>query len=215
MQQLSRQGSSNNLNNQSRAIAFIAIFLFALAGLVSGFSVGAFVRPSLPFSGKNTGSEASQPSTNQSQTATHTPRTQHPIPLGFPIIDQYQYIEHADGSTTYTFSVHAVDHSGQPVHSSGITCKIWLTQDNKVNRSITLDRLQAVDTLSSPFPGEAQGVLNFASSTPQTQFCNNGHGTWNYAIAPSTEHGLYYMVILMDWSGVHFNWSWLAIVIRD
>src|SRR5215469_13476631 len=45
----------NNLNQQSRKVAVTAILLFALAGLLSGFAVGAFVHPK-SHSGTGTGS---------------------------------------------------------------------------------------------------------------------------------------------------------------
>ncbi len=193
-------------------IITIAIIMFALAGLISGFAVGAFLRP-----GKLTERNVSRqpPQVNSAHTPTVTiTRSQTPIPLGFPAIDHYQYVEVADGSTTYTFTAHAINKQGQPIHASGITCKIWLTKDGNVNPTITLSRLQSVATLDQPFPHEVQGALAFSSTTPQTQTCNNGQGTWNYTVAPSVEKGLYYIVVLMDWSGVHFNWSWVAIVIK-
>ena len=214
MQSLSRQRASNNSNNQSPTIAFIAIFLFALAGLISGFSVGAFVHPTSSRPGNSIGTITPPPSTNQSQTATRTPPSQHPLKIDEPVIDQYQYTEFANSSTSYTFSAHAT-HNGQPVHSSAITCKIWITRDGDVNKHITQDRLGAVDTLNQPFPGETQNALTFDATTPQTLLCNNGQGTWKYTLASSTDPGLYYMVILMDWSGVHFNWKWVAIVIKQ
>ncbi|MBV9227674.1 MAG: hypothetical protein JOZ18_00070, partial [Chloroflexi bacterium] len=132
MQSLSRQRPTNNLNNQSRAIAFIAILLFALAGLVSGFSVGAFVHPKfLPI--YNPGSETNQPSANQSQTATHTQHSVHYVKLGWPVVSQYDPTEVANGTNTYTLSASAVDQSidtghGHAVHASGITFKLWLVQ---------------------------------------------------------------------------------------
>ena len=46
MQTLTEQRQTNNVSSQSRTIVVVAMLLFALAGLISGFAVGAFIRPS-------------------------------------------------------------------------------------------------------------------------------------------------------------------------
>jgi hypothetical protein len=107
-----------------------------------------------------------------------------------------------------------VDKQNAPVHASGITCKIWLTKNGNVSPNITENRLQSISTLDQPFPKEAQGSLIFTSATPQTQMCKNGQGNWSYQIAPTVKTGQYYMVILTDWNGIHYNWSWIAIKIQ-
>ncbi len=44
MQTIADRGS-NNVSSQTRTIAFLAVFLFAFSGLISGFAVGAFIHP--------------------------------------------------------------------------------------------------------------------------------------------------------------------------
>ncbi len=122
-----------------------------------------------------------------------------------------QYTETANGSTSYSFTGLVVNKQNTPVRAAGITCKIWLTKDGNVNSVITDDRLQSASTLDLPFPKEAQGTLIFAASTPQTQMCHNGQAKWSYQIAPTTETGQYYIVLLTDWNGIHYNWSWVKI----
>jgi len=124
----------------------------------------------------------------------------------------------ADDTHTYTISVQVTDQSngkavGNPVHASGITCKIWLTKDGNVNKNMPTDRLKAADTLSSPFPKEESGSLDFFdTTTPQTQMCNaKGRATWNYKVTSSTAPGTYFLVALTDWNGIHYNWSWVQI----
>jgi len=191
-----------------------AIILFALAGLLSGFSVGAFVRPGQRFQVNIPSQTATVPTTHKTAIPTTTPGTEGPQFLGEPVIDNSQYAETADGSTPYSFTAHAVSKSGAAITSSGITCKIWLTQDGKVSSHITADRLRSVDTLSEPFPKEVSGGMNFTAATPQTQMCNNGQGQWNYTLSPALHTGTYYIVVLMDWSGIHYNWSWIAIKVK-
>ena len=214
MQTLSGQGSANNLKNQSRAIAVISIILFAIAGLLSGFAVSAFTRPVQQQLANNTGTTLTPPQQKPAHTPTATSHTQLPFAMNPPAIQQAQYIELANESTTYNVTAQAVDKKGQPIYSQSITCKLWLTEDNNVNANMPASRLVSVDTLAQPFPKE-EGVLNFAATTPQTQPCNsNGQGQWSYTVSPSIKHGIYYLVVLMDWGGIHYNWSWVAINIK-
>src|SRR6266852_8515965 len=76
MQTLSNQ-RSNGLNRQTRRIAVFAIILFALSGLISGFAMGAFVRPKIGGTGNNSGNNIA-PITQQTKTVTSvaTPRPQ-------------------------------------------------------------------------------------------------------------------------------------------
>ncbi len=207
MQTLSGQGSANNLKNQSRAIAVISIILFAIAGLLSGFAVSAFTRPVQQQLANNTGTTLTPPQQKPAHTPTATSHTQQSFPMNPPSIQQAQYIEIANDSTTYNVTAQAVDKKGQPIYSQSITCKLWLTEDNNVNANMPASRLISVDTLAQP--------LNFAETTPQTQPCNNnGQGQWSYTVSPSIKHGIYYLVVLMDWGGIHYNWSWVAINIK-
>jgi len=214
MQTLSGQGSANNLKNQWRAIAVISIILFAIAGLLSGFAVSAFTRPVQQQFANNSGTTLTPPQQKLAHTPTATVQAQQSLLLGPPTIQQVQYIEIANDSTTYTVAAQAIDKQSQPIYSQGITCKLWLTKDSNVNANMPTSRLVSVDTLAQPFPKE-EGVLNFAATTPQTQLCNsNGQGQWSYTLSPSIKHGIYYLVVLMDWGGIHYNWSWVAITIK-
>ncbi len=215
MQTLSGQGSANNLKNQSRAIAVISIILFAIAGLLSGFAVSAFTHPVQQQLANNTGTTLTPPQQKPAHTPTATSHTQQSFPMNPPTIQQAQYIEIANDSTTYNVTAQAVDKKGQPIYSQSITCKLWLTEDSHVNANMPASRLRAIDTLTQPFPKEAQDGLTFAEATPQTQPCNNnGQGQWSYTVSPSIKHGIYYLVVLMDWDGIHYNWSWVAINIK-
>lgn len=136
------------------------------------------------------------------------------------MLEHTSYIEVANDTTNYTLTLQATDQSngqasGKPVHAPGITCKIWLTKDGHVNANVPIDRLKAVDTLSQPFPKEEAGALTFFDpSTPQTQMCNNkGRATWNYKVASTVESGRYFLVVLTDWNGIHYNWSWVQIAV--
>ena len=222
MQIPSDQRQINNWSSQTRTIAFVAMLLFAVAGLISGFAVGAFIRPGHHVQQSRQTQLPTHPPANQLTTPTPTPHTQHPVPLGFPIIVHYDYIEAADDNSTHTFSVQATDQSngkraaGNPIHGSGVTCKLWLTKDGNVSANMPTDKLKAADSLSQPFPKEEAGSLDFFNpSTPQTQMCDaKGQATWNYKVTSSVVPGQYFLVVLNDWKGVHWSWSWVAIKIK-
>lgn len=212
MQILTGQRPTNSLSSQSRTVAMLAIFLFAFAGLISGFAIGAFVRPNQSQHANNTTTVINPPTQKKTQSTTPTTYTR-PELLGEPDIDQVQYSQEANGTTTYNFAAHAIDKQGQAIHKDGITCKIWLTHDGNVNSSMSTSRLRAISTIDQPFPREAANALIFDSATAQTQLCVSGVGNWNYKLSSTLKSGTYYLVILMDWGGVHYNWKWVQVTI--
>ena len=214
MKRVATQSVTQDMSSRSRTVAITAMLLFALSGLISGMTVAAFYPPkSSSPSSSNRGNPVVQ------KTETHTPTTGiHPVPLGYPVIDTISSFEVADGTTVYTLTAHAVDQipdraHGRPVHAPGITCRLWLV-DNKQTPVVPLERLKSVDTLqSSPFPGEIPGLI-FDATTAQTQLCNDGVGSWKYQVATSVSPGAYYLVVLTDWAGQHFTWSWMLVTIK-
>src|SRR5215472_2654372 len=123
MQTLSGQ-SPKGLSQQSRKIAVFAILLFALSGLISGFAVGAFVRPKIgtgTSTGSATTSGAQSTKTSQSTTAGY-------INLDSPVIGDFTFSEVANGSTSYIFTAQILDKSKNPIRASDVTCKLWLTK---------------------------------------------------------------------------------------
>lgn len=219
MQTLSSR-RSNSLSPQSRRVAVFAVLLFALSGLISGFAVGAFVRPKIG----GTGSPGSSNNTTiVRQTKTATPvATVRPVKLGIPVVAAFKSHEKADGTTTYTLTAYAVDQSidaqhGKRVNVSGITGKLWLQhipQNNFVN--LPGDRLRHQDIQGSLTDDEIVGALNFVSGSSQVQQTNaSGQITWNYTLSGSVPPGDYYVTVLMDWSGQSYNWSWKQVTVSD
>jgi len=215
MKNIVAPGATQGGSSRSRAIAVTAMILFALSGLISGMTVAAFYPPK--FARSSSSNQGNNPAAQKTVTST-PPTTTHPVPLGYPVIDTISSFEVADGTTVYTLTAHAVDQvpdrdHGQPVHAPGITCRLWLV-DNKQNPVVPLDRLRSINTLQSPpFPGEIPGLI-FDATTAQTQLCNNGVGTWMYQVATSVSPGAYYLVVLTDWEGQHFTWSWRLVTIK-
>src|SRR6266705_7091813 len=84
------QPPDNNVRSSSRAIIVIAVLLFALSGLMTGFAVGVFVR--INPAGLSGPIARTTPTTGQSKGTTPAPKT-HPVPLGWPVIDDYSNVE--------------------------------------------------------------------------------------------------------------------------
>lgn len=218
---------SNPGASQAVRVAVLAVILFALSGLITGFAFGAFVH----FSPTKTASSTTNVSTiqqNTGNTTTATTKKVHVVPLGFPSLQTYTYSEVANGTTVYSATLQATDKSkgntwGNPEHASGITCKLWLVHHfSKGILNIPLSTLQNIQSLQNPITGQVNGrsypevsALNF-DGTSQTQTCNaSGQATWKYTVSQSVKAGNYYMVALTDWDGKAFNWSWYDITIKQ
>ncbi len=187
--------SSSKLNPQTRKIATIAIVLFALSGLISGFAVGAFVhhRSATVTTHKTSSGLQSVVRITQPPVITRTPEV---VTLGEPQITDFISSEMANNSTSYSLSALIIDKANNPIQASDVTCK-----------------LQSIGAIQQPFPGDASG-LNF-TTTQQTQPCtHNGKTTWNYTVSSSVDSGVYYLVVLADWQGKHSSWRWIEVRIK-
>ena len=204
----------------SPVIALTAIIMFALSGLLVGFAAGALTHRH-PSTGKTDTTQVTHPVSTQTQAPTQTTTAQK-VKLGCPIIESYDGTEIANGSISYTFAAQASDRSagicgpGNPVHAPGITCKLWLTKGDKINETLNAilgSRLANVDTLAQSMPDEIEHGLAF--DTPQTQHCDEkGHATWKYRVDPSVHPGGYHLVVLTDWDGTSYSWSWANVELK-
>ncbi len=210
----------------SQSIAIVAVILFALSGLISGFAIGAFIHPPKTTTADNI-SGNTHPIVAQTPVSTRGTHGIKTFPLGWPVIEFFNETENADGSTTYTFSAYPVDQSidsghGKQVYVSGITCKVWLIQriPNSSHLLLPISTLQNISAIQNPLTGTAKGqqypeVPGLTFSTPQTQPCNSrGITTWQYQVSSTVTPGKYNLVVLTDWDGKRFNWSWADIVIK-
>jgi hypothetical protein len=224
---------------RSQVVLIVALLLFSVAGLASGFSVGALT-------GKTSKIATPAPITNimppqKGQDTTPTPKTTvKVIPLGCPQATQgssiYQGLSQvSNGVTSYTFIAQARNQAGgkcntqtnQPIHAAGITFKLWLIKhipagkvfnftQNEINNVLPhVDQLGQslggkVDDKDSP---ELANELQF--STQQVQQSNNqGQATWHYKINPDLKDGKYTLVVLANWQGTSYNWSWYDLVVK-
>jgi hypothetical protein len=216
MQQTIRRSSSpvgpNQNGPRSQTIIITAITLFAISGLLVGFTFGALTRPPKPTTHAESNTKSTPITVPRAATPTPTQVVQSQ-PLGIPKITNLSSIAQiADNTTTYTISAHPTDKAGNQVHSGDVTCKVWLTKDANINDTLGAanDQLKKIDTLSQPLPNEELGALTFGAGSQQTEKCNaSGETTWTYTIAPTLTPGNNYrLIILTDWSGQHWNWSY-------
>ncbi|MBV9616110.1 MAG: hypothetical protein JO011_13580 [Ktedonobacteraceae bacterium] len=229
MQQLaSRPRPDQQANNggapRSQVILIVALLLFSVAGLASGFSVGALTRPQQTKQMSTQPTLPIQPQHKQPVTPQVTKTVDIlAIGIGCPNITTSSYAETADNTTTYTIQAQVMDKSienktacgqGKPLQAPGVTCRIWLTKDQESLQNLrdsSTQRLMDVATLQAPFPHEKTNIL-LLDGTPQVQECNSkGETTWKYHLASNTDPGIYFIAVLTDWKGQGWNWKWVSI----
>jgi len=213
-----QQGSTNQ---RAVTVATTTLLCFGLAGLIFGFAFGGFIGRSTGTSTASTKTPtASAPAiSNHSPSVTPT-ATPENVLIDTPAIGAGDYTtqETADGATSYTFSAQILDKTThQPIQATDVTCKLWLTDDNDA----TSDALKAnnyalpanVANLNQAFPHETQGALQFTSGT-QVQACAaNSKTTWTYTLSTTVKHGTYFLAVLADWKGKHYNWYLVQIAV--
>lgn len=216
-------------SSPTRKFITTVLIVFSLAGLVIGFTVGGLTHPKTTTTGSVNPITKPTVAVQVTATATATPTQPPNIVLGPPTFNPAPTSpESAASGTTYTVGLQAVDKQNKPIHSSDITCKLWLIQQIPGNQKliISADALKNVDNLTNPIPAtlstskqpvtEVMGALTLDATTPhQTMNCTaDGQATWKYTIAPTVPPGTYDLVILTDWKGVHYNWRWFDIKIQ-
>lgn len=210
----------DNQRGSGGKIALYTFLCFSLAGLIAGFALGGFT-------GRVPGGRADSPGLAATRTPSitgHTPgpsatRAPENVLLGVPMVGAGDYTgsEKSDGTTTYTFSTQIVNKGDNtPITATDVTCRLWLTNDaDATSAALSANNYALLRTSSSfnqPFPHEAANALHFASSSPQTQSCSAQSKTsWTYTLSPALHHGRYFLAVLADWKGVHYNWAMVAI----
>lgn len=218
------RSSGDNQHNTGRQrfgnIAFYTLLCFALAGLIAGFAIGGFTQRNADGSAAHSGSPISSTSSKNGHSsnllASPTPGD---IFLGVPVIASGDYSprEQANGTTSYTLATQIVNkNSNTPITATDVVCRLWLTDDSNAMAAALSDNNyqipRTIGAFSQPFPHEIAGALNFASTSEQTHPCAvNGKTSWTYTVSPSVQQGTYYLAVLADWRGKHYNWYMAAI----
>ncbi len=217
--------------NRSQTIIFTALALFALSGLMIGFVVGIFTHTKQS-STTNQNQHTSSGVVSHQQNPSQTP-TIRPTNMGCPTPTTFNNAGQADGTTPYTFVAQVQKPvpscsatSNTPMHVSGVTFKLWLIQSLPDGKGIAFpDGAQKIlNAIAQPTIGKMLDLksgkvqdqsitavpgLTFDLTTPQVQTSNDqGQVTWKYTIPPTLQNGSYDFVLLADWAGQSYNWSW-------
>ncbi|MEO7019750.1 MAG: hypothetical protein ABI234_06330 [Ktedonobacteraceae bacterium] len=196
----------------ARKVMTYTILCFSLAGLIFGFAAGGFLGR-----GPNT---AQTPPKSTPSIVHHMPSpaiTVTPTPenifLDDSIITHIATSEKADSTTSYTFSAQPVyKGTNKPIDVTDVTCRLWLTKDlDGTYAAISANKyaiLHSISGLTQPFPLETPAALVFTPTVLQVQPCSaSGSTTWTYTLSPTVTPGTYYLFVLADWKGTHFNTS--------
>lgn len=218
------RSSGDNQHNTGRQrfgkISFYTLLCFALAGLIAGFAIGGFAQHNADGSTAHSGSSISSTSSRNGHSPNSlTSPTPGDVFLGVPAIAPGDYSPHekADGATSYRLAAQIINkNSNTPITATDVVCRLWLTDDAHAMAAALSDNdYQIPRTISSfdqPFPHEIAGALNFASASEQTHPCaSNGKTSWSYTISSTVQPGTYYLAVLADWRGRHYNWYMAAI----
>jgi hypothetical protein len=226
MQYNAKSNKNYNGNTQIQSVIITAVALFALAGAILGFSVGALTHShSASNSQANnnnnnaTANKPTKPGIATTPTISPTP-TALPLQLGCPLPSIGIPLA---GPFTNIFTLQVMDKTGnkknkcylekeKPITSNGVTCRIWLTKANSNGTpQIEADdqaKFQDIAHLTKPLPHEIENGLQFDSTTPQTQPCVNGLGKWNITLSPSLSKNHHYYIVGLTSNGMSYNWSW-------
>lgn len=204
----------------ARKLAMYTLLFFSLAGLIAGFSFGGFQHAKNTQTGNTPPSKQNSPVAQVTIGISPTPTLQPVTPLNFPeFMNGPTSNESAANNTVYSLGMQVVDKDKKPVHATDITCKAWLVKHIPTGKSLNIDGklLKDVGSLTGAIAGTVdntpyQEVSGLTFSTPQAGFCDkNGQMTWKYTVSPSLAKGTYDVLILADWRGIHWNWSWANI----
>lgn len=208
------------VSSPTRKLLTIILSAFSLAGLVIGFAVGGFTHPRSAT--PNPVNPIKQVTVVVHATATTTPTaTTGDLPLDPPTITTYTFSEKADGTTSYTLSAQPLYKDPQrPIDTASITCRLWLTKDlDKTNAALKAKNyavLKKINDLDQPLEEEVANGLTFTAPSLQVQPCvANGPTTWTYTLSQTVKPGSYYIYILADWKGIHFNWNARLIQVKN
>lgn len=215
---------TTNTNDRLTIVLITALILFAIAGLLSGFAIGAINRqPHAQTGGNVHNTQQNKPTVPSKTGSTQTTATPTITSLGCPKADVFTSPETADGQTIFTASAFATSGgtcAGTQLNVSGITFKLWLTK--RITSLTFPENAKAMlDTINSPITGKAkngdtiQDLQAIQFTTAQVQQSNTqGRVTWKYTLPTALKSGLYDIVVLVDWQGKLYNWSWYDITIN-
>src|SRR5690242_20658741 len=143
-------------NTQIRSVLIAALFLFALAGGIMGFAVGAFTHPRQGQQQTDTNIKPTQPAIANTQPSPTATATQIIEPLGAPGFSQ---ITKPTTTTKGIYTLQAMSVSKAPLYTDGITCRLDLIkkEDRQESPQFDSNQLNAPNSISAPLKEEVAG----------------------------------------------------------
>ena len=213
MQTWSGPGTAGT-HSTTRRFATTILLVFSLAGLVAGFAFGGLTSPRSKATATNPPPAKQNTPVVQITNTVIPTATPENVKLGAPLIKTSTYAEHADGTTTYTFSAQPVyEGTNKLIDVSDVTCRLWLTSDlNGTTTALKANHyalLTSLNNLSQPFPLEIALTFTTPANSGVQPCAANSPTSWSYTIPPTVQqpNTTYYLFILADWKGKHYNWS--------
>jgi len=200
-------------------IIVFAIFLFALSGLMMGLAVGAFSRHQSNLTPQQSNVAQQKGQTTPTQSANVAQRG-----IACPIFTP-TFSEMADSATGYQLSATIEDTTisrnannncgeGNLLKVSGITCKLWVTNNSDALKNLTNNYFQPATNMQNAFPDEILGAVTFTSGQRVQDCSPTGVTTWSYKLSPTLKTGNYFLAVAADWQGQSWNWSWREIAVK-
>jgi hypothetical protein len=126
------QSKRRSLLELLNKVTFAICLCFSIAGLMTGFALGGFVRhqQSSSYTRPNTPA-VSSPALAQQAGAKPSPTPENLQPAN-PVIGAGDYVspEVANGTTMYKLAAQILNKAtGQPIQVQDVTCRLWLTSD--------------------------------------------------------------------------------------
>lgn len=230
--------------SRSRSVFIVALILFAVAGLASGYVMGALTKtkPSSQPQTLTPQGTATKVSSEPKESPTTAVKPITPQEVGCPSVLSYQPAMQADGATPYSITVQATDTSksicdqkNKPLKTQGITFKFWLIPNVPLSKRITFSQetknkyLKNVNNLNEPIPvkvldkngksdegSDATEVtgISFDSSTPQVQKSDK-LGKCTWKYTVGTEISPGpYTAIVLIDWNGYYNWSWFNVTLN-
>jgi hypothetical protein len=194
-------------NTQTQSVLITALFLFALAGGIMGFAVGAFTHSRQGQQPTDTNIKPTQPAIAKTQPSpTATPI---PVPLGPPL---FRLQSGTPGITQTVYTVQATkENTDIPLTTSGITCHLALVKGNGANKpNINSAQFQVSNVQNNYIQEEIPNSLQFDTGTPEIQPCQNGQGNWKVTINTSgLKKERYYSLVGLTIDSLHYNFSYV------
>ncbi len=199
--------------------AIAAMVFFAIAGLISGVTAGAFSRQT-PMAQTTTSPKQNMTIPMQKSTVTPTATAVSTLPELQKLLDPkvLKIPDTLTAGTNNEVQIQAISGDGMPATRNDITCRLWLVKKaptTDAEKATLENALRDVNNLNNPLPGEEANALQFDPQTAQVQRTDNqGMCDWKIQANQTLTANKYYFMYTTDWQGIRYRWSFFGFFIQ-